>query len=49
MDNVSASTLVQVKIKASKMDPFRKGVVVYLGSTDNDLCPVVAIAAYLAV
>jgi len=33
----------------SKADPFRKGVVIYLGRTDNDLCPVGAIAAYLAV
>ena len=49
LDNVSAPTLVQVRIKASKTDPFRKGVVVYLGRTDNDLCPVGAVAAYLAV
>ena len=49
LDNVSASTLVQVRIKVSKMDSFRKGVVVYLGRTDNDLCPVGAVAAYLAV
>ena len=49
LDNVSAPTLVQVQIKASKTDPFRKGVVVYLGRTDNDLCPVGAVPAYLAV
>ena len=49
LDNVSASTLVQVRIKVSKMDSFRKGVVVYLGRTDNDLCLVGAVAAYLAV
>ena len=49
LDNVSAPTLLQVRIKASKTDPFRKGVVVYLGRTDNDLCPVGAVAAYLAV
>ena len=40
LDNVSAPTLVQVLIKASKMDSFRKGTVVYLGKTGNDLCPV---------
>ena len=49
LDIVSAPTLVQVRIKVSKTDPFRKGVVVYLGRTDNDLCPVGAVAAYLAV
>ena len=26
LDNISAPTLVQVRIKASKTDPFRKGV-----------------------
>lgn len=40
---------VQVFIKASKTDPFRKGVKVYLGSTSNSLCPVAAVAAYMAV
>ena len=35
-----APAVVQVRIKASKTDPFRKGVTVYLGRTDNDLCPV---------
>ena len=49
LDNLSAPTLVQVRVKASKTDPFRKGVTIYLGRTDNDLCPVGAIAAYLAV
>jgi len=49
LDNLSAPTLVQVQVKASKRDPFRKGVTIYLGRTDNDLCPVGAIAAYLAV
>ena len=31
------------------MDPFRKGVSVYLSRTDSDLCPVAAILAYMAV
>ena len=33
----------------SEADPFRKGVVMYLGRTVNDLCPVGVIAAYLVV
>lgn len=49
LDSVSKPTVVQVRIKASKTDPFRKGVSVYLGRTDRDLCPVGAVAAYLAV
>ena len=41
--------VVRVHIKASKTDPFRKGVFVYLGKTGVDLCPVAAVSAYLAV
>ena len=33
----------------SEADLFRKGVVMYLGRTVNDLCPVGVIAAYLVV
>ena len=42
-------TRVYVTIKASKTDPFRKGVTICLGRTDNDLCPVAAMSAYLVV
>ena len=41
-------TVVKVLIKASKTDPFRKGVSIFLGRTYNGLCPVAAITAYLA-
>ena len=41
-------TVLKVLIKASKTDPFRKGVSIFLGRTDNSLCPVAAITAYLA-
>ena len=41
-------TVVRVQIKASKTDPFRKGVTLFLGRTNNRLCPVAAITAYLA-
>ena len=36
-------------IKASKTEPFRKGVKVYLGRTDNNLCSVTKVVAYLAI
>lgn len=48
LDNLAAPSVVCVRIKASKTDPFRKGVLVHLGRTDNDLCPVGAVCAYLA-
>ena len=40
--------MAQVNIKASKTDPFRKGVSIYIGRTNNGLCPVAALAAYFA-
>ena len=49
LDNTSNPSVVQEVIKASKTDPFRKGVKVYLGRTNNKLCPVAAVAAYLAI
>ena len=49
LDSQSDPSVVRVHIKASKMDPFRKGVYIYLGKTGNELCPVAALTAYLAV
>ena len=39
---------IEVRIKASKTDIFRRGVTVYLGTTGNDLCPVTAVLSYMA-
>ena len=49
VDNPADSHVVQVNIKASKTDPIRKGVSIFLGRTDMALCPVAAITAYLAI
>ena len=38
---------VVVQIKASKMDPHRQGVSIYLGRTQGDLCPVAAVLSYM--
>ena len=48
IDNSANPTLVRVSIKASKTDPFRKGVSIFLGRTYNDICPIAALLAYLA-
>ena len=40
--------MVHIRIKQSKTDPFRQGVYIYLGRTDNNICPVKAILPYLA-
>lgn len=49
LDKLEDPAVVRVHIKASKTDPFRQGVFVFIGKTDNCRCPVAAIAAYLAV
>ena len=41
--------MVQIKIKPSKNNPFCHGVMVYVGKTGNELRPVAAITAYLAI
>ena len=49
LDSRSAPQIAQLNIKASKTDPFRHGVSIFLGKTGNQLCPVAALAAYLAI
>lgn len=48
LDSRTSPSVAQITIKASKTDPFRKGVAIFLGKTNNELCPVTAIATYLA-
>ena len=38
---------LSVSIKASKTDPFRQGIRIYLGKSGVDICPVGAILAYM--
>lgn len=49
VDSRSSPRTIQIKIKQSKTDPFRQGVYIYLGKTDQDVCPVAAIIPYLAI
>ena len=46
-DNYESPKLLEIKIKASKTDPFRKGVTVYIGRTGEKLCPVAATLSYM--
>jgi len=48
IDNVKSPTLLQVHLKASKTDPFREGVDVYVGKSGNDICPISAMSVYLS-
>ena len=47
VDSVVCPRYLEVSIKASKTDPFRRGVCIYLGVTYADLCPVAAILDYM--
>lgn len=49
IDSRSKPTLLAVTIKASKTDPFRKGVQIFIGRTDSELCPIAAVLPYLAI
>ena len=43
---VESPQWIQIRIKASKTDPFRKGVSIYVGITGTWICPVSAILDY---
>ena len=42
-------SMAQINIKTSKTDPFQKGVSICVGRTNNNLCPVAALAAYTTI
>ena len=47
VNNPERPTMLKICIKQSKTDPFRKGVDLFLGKTDADICPVRALLNYL--
>ena len=47
VDNTAAPQYLEVRIKASKTDPFRQAVSVYIGVTAEELCPIAAILDYM--
>ena len=47
VDSHSQPSMVRIRIKQSKTDPFRQGVDVFLGSTEGVICPVRAIIEYI--
>ena len=42
-------TVVQLRLKQSKTDPFRQGINIYLGATNSTLRPVTALLNFLAI
>ena len=49
VDSHSSPSQICLRIKQSKTDPFRIGVDVFLGSTGQSICPVLAMLSYLSV
>ena len=49
VDDPNNPKAICLNLKQSKTDPFRRGVNVYIGATNNQLCPVAALMAYLAI
>ena len=47
IDNPDCPSMLRIKIKQSKTDPFRKGVDLFVGRTVSSLCPVAAMLDYL--
>ena len=48
VDHPAAPSIIQIRIKQSKTDPFRQGVNLFLGRTGTSLCPASAIISYLS-
>ena len=49
VDNPRELSMVRIRIKQSKTDPFRRGITLFVGRTSSDLCPVAALMGYLQV
>ena len=48
VDSHHSPSRLQVTLKASKTDPFRRGIDLIIGKSGDDLCPVAAMLSYLA-
>ena len=49
IDDCDEPTAIRIHLKQSKCDQFGRGVDVFVGRTGNEVCPVAAVLAYLAV
>lgn len=47
VDNINNPTRIQLKLSKSKTDVFRQGVTIHLGRTDQKMCPVAALLAWM--
>ena len=49
VDSIKNTQSLKVRVKASKTDPFRVGVDIFVGRTNSSLCPVAAVLKYLTI
>ena len=49
VDDSNNTSMVQIRVKQSQTDPFRRGVDLFVGQTGTALCPVAAMLDYLSV
>ena len=49
IDDLTTPKIICIRLKCSKTDPFRQGVDVHIGRTDQTLCPVTALINYIAI
>ena len=49
IDNKDSPQLVSLHLRHAKTDQLGKGAYIYLSRANNDLCPVAALLAYIAV
>ncbi len=49
LDSYEIPTMISVFLKQSKTDQDKSGIKLFLGRTNQDLCPVVAVLAYLLI
>lgn len=49
VDSHSSPSMVQVRLRRAKTDPFGQGVLIYVGKTGTPLCPVTALLNFMAV
>ena len=48
VDSIENPSILKIHLKGSKMDQTKIGLDIYIGRTQNEICPVAAILAYLA-
>ena len=47
VDDTYHPSMIQIRIKQSKTDPFQRGIDLFVGRTGAELCPVSAILDYM--